>query len=92
MVSETRNPYFSRLYMDENRVQKKDIYLTLTSKELSLLTYFMEHPMHILSRNQLLEAVWDIDGCFVDENTLSVNIRRLREKIEDDPCNFNTGS
>lgn len=45
----------------------------------------MENPLHILSRNQLLEAIWDIDGNFVDENTLSVNIRRLREKIEDNP-------
>ena len=41
--------------------------------------------MKILSRNQLLEAIWDIDGSFVDDNTLAVNIRRLREKIEDDP-------
>lgn len=57
----------------------------LTAKEYSLLSFFMENPMHILSRNQLLEAIWDIDGNFVDENTLSVNIRRLREKIEDDP-------
>lgn len=43
--------------------------------------------MRILSKNQLLEAIWDIDGSFVDENTLAVNIRRLREKIEDDPSN-----
>lgn len=41
--------------------------------------------MKILSRNQLLEAIWDIDGSFVDDNTLAVNLRRLREKIEKDP-------
>lgn len=41
--------------------------------------------MKVLSRGQLLESIWDIEGNFVDENTLSVNIRRLREKIEDNP-------
>ena len=45
----------------------------------------MQNPMRILSKNQLLEAIWDIDGNFVDDNTVAVNIRRLREKIEDDP-------
>lgn len=88
--SETRNVIVSGnivLDMDENRVQKNGVYLTLTAKELSLLRFFMQNPMHILSRSQLLEAVWDIEGSFVDENTLSVNIRRLREKIEDDPSN-----
>ena len=45
----------------------------------------MENPMKVLSRGQLLESIWDIEGNFVDENTLSVNIRRLREKIEDNP-------
>ena len=45
----------------------------------------MQNPMRILSKNTLLEAIWDIDGNFVDENTLAVNIRRLREKIEEDP-------
>lgn len=70
-----------------NRAQKDGEYLTLTAKEQSILTFFMQNPMRILSKNQLLEAIWDIDGSFVDENTLAVNIRRLREKIEDDPSN-----
>ena len=73
------------LYPEENRVAKDGTFLTLTAKEYSLLTFFMENPMRILSHNQLLEAIWDINGNFVDENTLSVSIRRLREKIEDDP-------
>lgn len=73
------------LYPEEGRATKKDLHLSLTAKEYSLLSFFMENPMRILSRNQLLEAIWDIEGNFVDENTLSVNIRRLREKIEDDP-------
>ena len=69
----------------EKRAMKNGVYLNLTAKEYSLLSFFMENPMRILSRNQLLEAIWDIEGNFVDENTLSVNIRRLREKIEDNP-------
>ncbi len=73
------------LYPEEKRVCKSEQPVTLTAREYSLLAFFMENPLHILSRNQLLEAIWDIDGNFVDENTLSVNIRRLREKIEDNP-------
>lgn len=73
------------LYPEEKRVCKNGQPLSLTAREYSLLVFFMENPLHILSRNQLLEAIWDIDGSFVDENTLSVNIRRLREKVEDEP-------
>lgn len=73
------------LYCEENRVKKNDEYINLTAKEFKLLSFFMHNPMRILTREQLLNAIWDIDGNFVDENTLSVNIRRLREKIEDDP-------
>lgn len=75
------------LLPDENRVKKSGTYLTLSANEQKLLFYFMQNPRRILSKNQLLEAIWDIDGNFVDENTLAVNIRRLREKIEDDPSN-----
>jgi len=73
------------LYPEEKRAARDGETLTLTAREYSLLAFFMENPMRILSRGQLLESVWDIDGSFVDENTLSVNIRRLREKIEDNP-------
>lgn len=69
------------LLPDENLVKKDGQYLTLTANEQKLLSYFMQNPMHILSKNQLLETIWDINGNFVDENTLAVNIRRLREKI-----------
>lgn len=73
------------LYLKENRARKNGAYLSLTANEQKLLSYFMQNPMHILSKNQLLEALWDADSNFVDENTIAVNIRRLREKIEDDP-------
>ena len=69
----------------ENRVMKDGEYLNLTAKEQKLLLYFMENPRKVLAKNQLLESLWDIDGDFVDDNTLAVNIRRLREKMEEDP-------
>ena len=73
------------LFTEENRAKKGDQYISLTANEYKLLTHFMQNPMHILSKNQLLEAIWDIDGAFVDNNTIAVNIRRLREKIEHNP-------
>lgn len=73
------------LYPEEKRAAKNNANLVLTAREYSLLAFFMENPMKVLSRGQLLEAIWDIEGNFVDENTLSVNIRRLREKMEDYP-------
>lgn len=73
------------LYPEEKRAAKNGENLVLTAREYSLLAFFMENPMKVLSRGQLLESIWDIEGNFVDENTLSVNIRRLREKIEDNP-------
>lgn len=73
------------LFINENRAKKNGDYLILNAKEQKLLSYFMQNPMRILSKNQLRSAIWDIDGNLVDENTLAVNIRRLREKIEDDP-------
>lgn len=73
------------LYPEEKRVAKDGEFLSLTAREYSLISFFMKNPMQILSRSQLLESIWDVDGNFVDENTLSVSIRRLREKIEDNP-------
>ncbi|MCR1898597.1 response regulator transcription factor [Irregularibacter muris] len=63
----------------------KEIFLSKT--ELKLLTYLMKNPQQIITKEQLLSQLWDIDGCFVDPNTVAVNVRRLREKIEDDPSN-----
>lgn len=49
-----------------------------------LLLYFCKHPNKVLSKSALLEAVWGFDS-YVDDNTVSVHIRRIRERIEDDP-------
>lgn len=57
----------------------------LTRNEWRLLRKLSENAGQIVTKEQLLEAIWDIDSDFVNENTLAVNIRRLREKIENDP-------
>ena len=49
-----------------------------------LLLYLIENKNHILSKEQILDKIWDSDGKYVDNNTVSVNISRLRTKIEDD--------
>lgn len=59
--------------------------LELTAAEQRLLILFLQNPGMILSRNSILERLWDSPSDFVDDNTLSVYIRRLRRKIEDDP-------
>lgn len=46
---------------------------------------FIHHSGQVLSRTQLLEQIWDVAGDFVNDNTLTVYIKRLREKLEDDP-------
>jgi DNA-binding response OmpR family regulator len=55
--------------------------LLMSKKELQLLLYFLKNPRQVLSKEQILEMVWDMDGQFVDDNTLAVNIRRLRTKL-----------
>lgn len=57
----------------------------LTKNEWKLLLLFISHPRQVFSKGQLLEQIFDLDGEFADENTVAVNIRRLREKIEPDP-------
>lgn len=59
--------------------------LELTGVEFRLLCCFMQNPNIVLSKEKLYERLWDSDGYFVDDNTLSVYIRRLRMKIEDTP-------
>ncbi|MBR3589192.1 MAG: response regulator transcription factor [Clostridia bacterium] len=61
----------------------KDLFLS--ALEYRLLLIFLNNRGVVLSRTQLLESIWDIAGDFVNDNTLTVYIKRLREKIEDDP-------
>ena len=59
--------------------------LDLTATELRLLACFLRNKGQVLIRQMLLEQLWDDHGSFVDDTTLSVYMRRLREKIEQDP-------
>ena len=73
-----------RVQCREMRVYKGDEELILSKKEIQLLLYFLENPKQILSKEQLLEAVWDVDAQFVDDNTVPVTISRLKKRIAGD--------
>lgn len=72
--------------MDANftTLSKNGVAIELTAKETGLMAMFMQHPNQILSKETLFERVWGEDF-FGSDNTMMVHIRRLREKIEDDP-------
>lgn len=61
--------------------------LFLSALEYKLLLIFFNNIGSVMTRNKLLEEIWDIAGEFVNDNTLTVYIKRLREKIEEDPQN-----
>lgn len=69
----------------KGEVWKNDEKLDLTASEYKLLVYFMENSGISLSSEQILASLWDYDERYVDTNTLTVYIRRLRSKIEDEP-------
>lgn len=69
----------------EGKVYKHGGEVMLTALEYRLLLIFANHLGQVLSRNQLLEQIWDVAGDFVNDNTLTVYIKRLREKLEDNP-------
>lgn len=66
---------------------KKGKDLFLSALEYRLLLVFINNRGIVLTRGKLLESIWDIAGDYVNDNTLTVYIKRLREKIEDDPQN-----
>lgn len=69
----------------KQEVSKNEELLDLTANEYKLLCLFMENPDIVLSPEQILSRLWDCDENYIDSNTLTVYIRRLRTKIEDDP-------
>lgn len=70
------------VYLRDMKVTKGEEIVSLTKKELQILLLLLEHAGHIVSKEQILEHVWDKDGRFVDDNTVSVNISRLKNKLE----------
>ncbi len=69
----------------EAKVYKNGLEVPLTALEYRLLLTFANNEGQVLSRNQLLEGIWDVNGDFINDNTLTVYIKRLREKLEEDP-------
>lgn len=67
-------------------VKKDGAEIALSALEYRLLLIFISNPKSIITRNRLLDELWDAAGEFVNDNTLTVYIKRLREKIEDDPA------
>lgn len=76
----------SRIRANLRRIPAPMPDLELTAVEQKLLEYLMENREHFLTREQILEYLWDAKGCFVNDNTLSVNISRLREKLKGAGC------
>jgi len=75
------------IHFDKLQVFKQDKEIKLTANEFKLIEILARNSGQVLTRQMILEKLWDVDGHFVDENTLSVNVKRLRNKIEDDPKN-----
>lgn len=69
------------------KVYKKDVELDLTSLEYRLLLFLIENRGQVLTREQILNSMWDSFDKYVNDNTLTVYIKRLREKLEEDPLN-----
>ena len=64
------------------QVRREGRVLALTAQEYRLLLAFAAHPGQLLERGSLLQALWDQGGSFVNDNTLTVTVKRLREKID----------
>jgi len=69
----------------QSRASLKNEVLDLTAAEYRLLSLLVRNANQVVPRSRILDELWDSGGSFVDDNTLSVHIRRLREKIEEEP-------
>ena len=71
----------------KHEVYKNSVLIDLTASEYKLLCLFMKNPNIVLSSEQILSKLWDCEENYIDSSTLTVYIRRLRIKIEDNPSN-----
>ncbi len=74
-----------KLDISQKKAYKNNLEVDLSPIEWQLIYYLMENSSRVLLKQEILNFIWDSNGNFVDENVISVNIRRLRLKIEDDP-------
>lgn len=73
-----------KINFDKMEVSKDEEIIKLTPKEYKLLELLVRNNGKVLKRETILEKLWDVNGEFVDANSLSVTVKRLRQKIEDD--------
>jgi DNA-binding response OmpR family regulator len=76
------------IILDQNRhtVTYEGAQINLSEAEYNLLAYIMQHKGRTLTRERILEQVWDIHGSYVNDNTLTVTMKRLRDKLRQPPC------
>lgn len=72
--------------LDNYSVIKNGVDIKLTSKEFDIIKLFITNPNKVFTKAQIYDLIWD-EGYFGDDNVINVHMRRLREKIEDDPSN-----
>ncbi|MFD1177984.1 response regulator transcription factor [Paenibacillus puldeungensis] len=86
-ISHTISSGKYKLDADLCKLFREDEEIPISATEYRLLSFFMTNAGQVLTKEQILSSLWDNEGNFVDENTLPVNISRLRAKLEDDPRN-----
>ena len=72
------------VYIKEMQVKRFGVVIPLSKTELQLLIYLLENAGQIVSKENILDKIWGVDGQFVDDNTVTVNISRLKNKLETD--------
>lgn len=73
-----------KIYPDSLRIYTNNIEIYLTALELKILMLLIENANHIVTREIIIERIWDISGKFVNDNTLTVYIKRIREKLNNE--------
>lgn len=73
------------LDLDQVKLYVRNVEVEVTAIEFKIIKLLMENQGRVLLKDVILEQIWDSRGSYVDDNTLSVNIRRIREKIEQNP-------
>ncbi|GAA0077357.1 response regulator transcription factor [Clostridium sp. CTA-5] len=76
-----------KINFDKMEVSKNNEIVRLTAKEYKLLELLCKNKGKVLKRETILEKLWDVNGEFIDDNSLSVTVKRLRQKIEEDNKN-----
>jgi DNA-binding response OmpR family regulator len=74
-------------YLNEVRLTKNNENIPISITEYKILKLLMENALTIVTKEQILSCVWDIEENYVDENAIAVNIKRIRRKIEEDTNN-----